>query len=350
MDTIDLRSDTVSWPTQAMRDAMANAQVGDDVWGDDPTVHHLQAMAAQRMGKEAALFVPSGTMANLVSALVHCGRGDELILGDQSHTFRYEAGGVSAIGSIHPHTLHNRTDGTIALEDVAGAIRPRDNPHFPRTAAIFVENTHNICGGVAIPPPYFQALRQIADHHGVSIHLDGARIFNAAIALGCAVEDITQHVDTVSFCLSKGLCAPVGSVICGPAGFVEQANRMRKVLGGGMRQAGIIAAAGIVALEQMVDRLADDHRNARRLAEGLAQIEGIEIDPVAVQTNLVFFGLNDKVPIDPGTLIRRLDQEHNVKIGSRGGRRFRAVTHFWITPERIEIAVEGFRAVLTTTH
>jgi threonine aldolase len=350
MDTIDLRSDTVSWPTQAMREAMANARVGDDVWGDDPTVHRLQDIAAQRMGKEAALFVPSGTMANLVSALVHCGRGDELILGDQSHTFRYEAGGVSAVGSIHPHTLRNRPDGTIALEDIEGAIRPARNPHFPHTAAIFVENTHNICGGVAIPPSYFRDLRKLADRHGIAVHLDGARIFNAAIALNCPVTDITEHVDTVSFCLSKGLCAPVGSLVCGPASFIDQANRMRKVLGGGMRQAGIIAAAGIVALEQMVDRLADDHRNARRLAEGLAGISGIEIDPTGVQTNLVFFGLSAEAPIDPPTLIERLDREHNVKIGSRGGRRFRVATHYWITPERVEIAVDAFRSVLATAR
>ena len=350
MDSIDLRSDTVSWPTPAMREAMAHAQVGDDVWGDDPTVKRLQEMAAERTGKQAALFVPSGTMANLVSALAHCGRGDELILGDQSHTFRYEAGGISAVGSIHPHTLRNHPDGTIALEDVEAAIRPAGNPHFPRTAAIFVENTHNICGGAAIPPSYFRALRHLADRHGIAIHLDGARIFNAAIALGCSVTDITQHVDTVSFCLSKGLCAPVGSLVCGPANLIDRANRMRKVLGGGMRQAGIIAAAGIVALDQMADRLADDHRNARRLAEGLAQIRGIEIDPASVQTNLVFFGLSADIPIDPQRLIQRLDMEHNVKIGSRGGRRFRVVTHYWITPERVELAIHAFRAVLATAH
>jgi threonine aldolase len=331
-----------------MREAMAKAKVGDDVWGDDPTVQRLQQMAADRMGKEAALLVPSGTMANLVSALVHCSRGDELVLGDQSHTFRYEAGGISAVGSIHPHTLRNKTDGTVDLVEVEQAIRPSGNPHFPRTAAIFVENTHNICGGAAIPPAYFQTLRQVADRHGIPVHLDGARVFNAATALDCPVTDITQHVDTVSFCLSKGLSAPIGSLVCGPTPFVKQANRMRKLLGGGMRQAGVIAAAGIVALEQMVDRLADDHRNARRLAEGLAQIKGIEIDLRAVQTNLVYFGLSEDVPVEPSTLIQRLDREHNVKIGGRGGRRFRIVTHYWITSERVEIAINAFRTVLTT--
>jgi threonine aldolase len=331
-----------------MREAMANARVGDDVWGDDPTVQRLQEMAAERTGKDAALFVPSGTMANLVSALVHCARGDELILGDQSHTFRYEAGGVSAVGGIHPHTLPNHPDGTMSLVDIEVAIRPLGNAHFPRTAAIFVENTHNICGGVAIPPSYFRELRELADRHGLAVHLDGARIFNAAIALGCSPTEITQYVDTVSFCLSKGLCAPVGSLVCGPAAFIDEANRMRKLLGGGMRQVGIIAAAGIVALEEMVERLANDHQNAKRLAAGLAQIEGIDIDPSGVQTNLIFFGLDDATAIEPQTLIRRLDREHNVKIGSRGGRRFRAVTHYWITPERVETAIDACRAVLAT--
>jgi threonine aldolase len=236
----------------------------------------------------------------------------------------------------------------MALNDIEAAIRPLGNAHFPRTAAIFVENTHNICGGVAIPPSYFRELRELADRHGLAVHLDGARVFNAAIALGCSPTEITQYVDTVSFCLSKGLCAPVGSLVCGPAAFIDEANRMRKLLGGGMRQVGIIAAAGIVALEEMVDRLADDHRNAKRLAEGLAQIEGIDIDPSGVHTNLIFFGLDDETAIEPQTLIRRLDREHNVKIGSRGGRSFRVVTHYWITPEWVEIAIDAFRAVLAT--
>ncbi len=345
MNCIDLRSDTVSWPTPAMREAMAKAEVGDDVWGDDPTVNRLQEIAAERMGKEAALFVPSGTMGNLAAALAHCNRGDELILGDQSHTFRYEAGGVAVLGGIHPHTLPNQPDGTIRLTDVEAAVRP-DNPHFPRSKAIFLENTHNMCGGRAVAPGYFAGVRELADRHGLVVHLDGARVFNAAIALGCAVTDITRHVDSVTFCLSKGLCAPVGSLLSGPVDFVNRARRARKVLGGGMRQAGILAAAGIVALDQMVDRLAEDHANAKRLAEGLNLITGVEIDPDTVDSNLVFFGLGQEVTVKPADLITRLDQDYNIKIGGRGGRHFRAVTHYWITGEMIETTLAAVSAIV----
>lgn len=345
MNCIDLRSDTVSWPTPAMRAAMASAEVGDDVWGDDPTVNRLQAMAADRMGKEAALFVPSGTMANLAAALAHCGRGDELILGDQSHTFRYEAGGVAVLGGIHPHPLPNQPDGTIRLDDVEAAVRP-DNPHFPASRAVFLENTHNMCGGRAIPPRYFAAVRALADQHCLLVHLDGARVFNAAAALGCPVTDLTCHVDSVSFCLSKGLCAPVGSLLCGSADFIYRARRARKVLGGGMRQAGILAAAGIVALEQMVDRLVEDHANAKRLAKGLALIPGVEIEPDAVETNLIFFGLNQELPVDAADLISRLERDYNIKIGGRGGRQFRAVTHYWITSAMIETTLAAIDEII----
>jgi len=329
-----------------MREAMVNAEVGDDVWGDDPTVHRLQELAADMMGKEAALFVPSGTMGNLAAALTHCGRGDELILGDKAHTFCYEAGGIAALGGIHPHTLPNRPDGTLALADIEAAVRP-DNKHFPISRAIFLENTHNVCGGVAIPPDYFAAVRQLADRRGLVVHLDGARVFNAAVALNCPVTQITQHADSVMFCLSKGLCAPVGSLLCGSADFIHQARRARKVLGGGMRQAGIVAAAGIVALEQMVDRLAQDHANAKKLAEGLAQIPGVELDLSTVHTNMVFFGLSESLPVKPAVLIQRLEQEHNVKISGRIGRQFRLVTHYWITPQRIDTTLHAFRAILS---
>ncbi len=345
MQKIDLRSDTVSWPTPAMRQAMATAEVGDDVWGDDPTVIRLQDMAAERVGKEAALFVPSGTMGNLAAALAHCGRGDELILGDKAHTFRYEAGGVAVLGGIHPCTLPNQADGTLKLADIKAAVRP-DDDHFPHSRAIFLENTHNICGGVAIPPDYFAAVRQIADVTGLIIHLDGARVFNAAVALDCPVTEITQYVDSVTFCLSKGLCAPVGSLLCGSTDFIYRASRARKLLGGGMRQAGVLAAAGIIALEQMVDRLADDHVNARRLAEGLAEIPGVQIDLDLVQTNLVYFGFDESVDISPSQLIERLDQEYGIKIGGRGGRQFRAVTHYWITEERVELVLEAIQSLL----
>ena len=345
MNNIDLRSDTVSWPTPAMREAMATAEVGDDVWGDDPTVNRLQEMAATRTGKEAALFVPSGTMGNLAAALAHCNRGDELILGDQSHTFRYEGGGVAVLGGIHPYPLPNQPDGTLRLEDIEGAVRG-DNPHFPRSRVIFLENTHNICGGRALPPDYFAAVRGLADRHGLLVHLDGARVFNAAAALGCPVTDITRHVDSVTFCLSKGLCAPAGSLLCGPADFIYHARRARKVLGGGMRQAGILAAAGIVALEEMVDRLVEDHANARRLAEGLARIPGVEIEPDTVESNLVFFNLDQEAAAEPTALLKRLDQEHNIKINWRGGRHFRAVTHYWITSQMIDTALAAIREIM----
>lgn len=349
MRDIDLRSDTVSWPTPEMREAMANAEVGDDVWGDDPTVIRLQEMAAERVGMEAALFVPSGTMGNLAAAMAHCGRGDELILGDKSHTFCYEAGGVAVLGGIHPCPLPNQPDGTLDLADIEAAIRP-DNPHFARSRVIFLENTHNICGGVVIAPDYFAAVRQLADRHGLLVHLDGARVFNAAVALGCPVTEITQYVDSVTFCLSKGLCAPAGSLLCGSADFIYRAGRARKLLGGGMRQVGILAAAGIVALEQMVNCLAEDHANARRLAVGLGRIPGVEIDLDKVQTNLVFFGLDESIHVEPADLLRRLEQAHAIKIGGRGGRHFRAVTHHWITSERVDIALEAIRSIIQPSH
>ena len=267
-------------------------------------------------------------------------------MGTQAHTFRYEAGGVAALGGIHPHIVPNLPDGTLRLEDVEGAVRDAGNPHFPRSRAIFVENTHNICGGVVIPPDYFRDLRGLADRHQLRVHLDGARLFNAAVALRRPATDITQYVDSVTFCLSKGLCAPVGSLLCGTREFVHEANRVRKMLGGGMRQVGVLAAAGIVALESMVDRLAEDHATARQLAVGLAQLPGIEIDLKRVQTNLVFFRLADSVAMEPADLIERLDRDYNVKIGGREGRGFRAVTHYWINPEAVETTLTGMHAIL----
>ncbi|UCG48979.1 MAG: low-specificity L-threonine aldolase, partial [Phycisphaerales bacterium] len=288
MEIIDLRSDTVTMPTRAMRDAIYGAELGDDVFGEDPTVNRLEQIAAERVGKESALLVASGTMGNLASILTHCGRGEEVILGDQSHTFVYEAGGVSALGGIHPHTVTNQADGTLRLGDMRAAIRG-DNVHFPRTRLICLENTHNRCGGAVLTPDYTDAVSKVAKEQGLAVHLDGARVFNAAVALGVDVRDLTRGADSVSICLSKGLSAPVGSLVCGTREFIAEARRTRKVLGGGMRQAGIIAAAGIVALEQMVDRIAEDHENARRLAEGIAGISGLSIDASRVQTNIVYF-------------------------------------------------------------
>ncbi|MFZ1709106.1 MAG: low-specificity L-threonine aldolase, partial [Anaerolineae bacterium] len=290
MKIIDLRSDTITRPTLAMRLAMANAVVGDDVLGDDPTVQRLEALAAARLGKEAALFVASGHMGNLVSLLTHCGRGDEIIVGDQAHIFYYEQGSAAVVGGIHPRTVPNQTDGTLALDQIEAAIRG-DNVHFPRTRLICLENTHNRCGGAVLDVAYVQAVGALARRHQLKLHVDGARVFNAAAALGVEVRELAADADSVSFCLSKGLAAPIGSVVCGSAAFIQQARRNRKLLGGGMRQAGVIAAAGIVALEQMVERLVDDHANAQRLSAGLSQIPGLTADPARTQTNIVMFEL-----------------------------------------------------------
>ncbi len=345
MDEVDLRSDTVTRPTPEMRRAMAAADVGDDVFGEDPTVNRLQAMAAERMGKEAALFVPSGTMGNLAAILAHCGRGDEIILGDKAHTFLYEAGGVAALGGVHPHPVPNQPDGTLSLESIEAAIRP-DDPHFPISRLICLENTHNRCGGVALTAEYTQAVAGLARRHGLRLHLDGARIFNAAVRLGVDARDLASPADSVTFCLSKALCAPVGSVLCGSAEFIQRARRIRKQLGGGMRQAGVLAAAGIVALETMVERLAEDHARARRLAEGLASIPGIVLDPGTPQTNMVFLNLSQDLPLDAPQVAERL-RAFGIRAHPSGRRRFRLVTHYWVDDEGVDRAVDGFRRVLS---
>lgn len=350
MKKIDLRSDTVTRPTPAMWEAMMHAELGDDVWGDDPTVNRLQEVAAEKLNKEAALFMPSGTMANLTAAMSHCQRGDELIMGDKSHTFRWEAGGVAVAGGIQPHLLPNNPDGTLDLDAIRGAIRA-DNIHFPRSHAIFLENTHNNCGGVAIPPEYFASVREIADQNGLMVHLDGARIFNACAALKRPVTDFTQYADSVMFCLSKGLCAPVGSILAGSRDFIYRAKRTRKLLGGGMRQVGILAAAGLIALEQMVDRLVEDHTIARTIEAELTKLPGLQVpgmsmDPNAVRTNMVFFRLLDEVPIEAGDFIARLEQEFGVQIGCVAGRLFRLVTHYWVKAEDVSMISSAFRSVL----
>jgi threonine aldolase len=342
---IDLRSDTITRPTDAMRQAMANAQVGDDVLGDDPTVRKLEALAAEKMNKEAALFVASGTMGNLVCQMVHCRRGDEMILGSESHVFYYEQGGSAAIGSIHPRTVPNRPDGTMALEDIQAAIRP-DNIHFPVSRLIVIENTHNRCKGTPIGLDYMDTVKDLADCHGMKIHVDGARIFNAAQALNCPAADLVRHADSVTFCLSKGLAAPVGSVVCGDREFIRQARRVRKVLGGGMRQVGVIAAAGIVALTDMVARLADDHANAARLAQGLAHIPGIAIDPVLVKTNIVHFDI-DHPGLMAADLVDRLTTA-GVRVLPSGPRQIRAVTQYHITSNDIEVALAIFEQAMAS--
>jgi len=343
MDVIDLRSDTVTLPSAEMREAICRAELGDDVFGEDPTVNLLEQMAAERVGKESALLVVSGTMGNLVSLLARCGRGEEIILGDMCHTFLYEAGGISALGGIHPHTIANQPDGTLALADIEDAIRP-DNVHFPRTRLICLENTHNRCGGAALNVEYMKAVAALAQRHTIGVHLDGARVFNAAVALAVDVRELTQHVETLTFCLSKGLAAPVGSVICGPKDFIAEARRIRKVVGGGMRQAGVIAAAGIVALDKMIDRIQEDHENAARLAQGIAEIEGLCIDLACVQTNIVYFDVTDGRWAAEDVLTRLASE--GVKILRVGPRRFRAVTHYGVKSEDINQAVSALAEVM----
>jgi threonine aldolase len=318
-----------------MRAAMANAEVGDDVMGEDPTVNRLEEIAATRMKKDAALFVASGTMANLVALLTHCARGDEVIVGDKAHMFINEVGGMAALGGIIPRTIPNQPDGTLALADITNAIRG-DNVHWPRTKLIALENTHNACNGSPLTPEYHKSVSDLARARNLRVHTDGARIFNAAVALGMPVHEFTQFTDTISFCLSKGLSAPVGSLLCGPRDFIAEARRQRKMVGGGMRQAGILAAAGIVALETMIDRLADDHANARRLAEGLASIPGIALDPARIKTNIVFFDVTSGMTA--WQLAERAARD-GALIGVNGERRIRAVTHYGIERADIETAL-----------
>lgn len=341
---IDLRSDTVTLPTPAMREAMARAEVGDDVFGEDPTVRRLEEAAAARIGKEAALFTASGTMANLVALLTHCGRGDEAIMGMLSHTFQYEVGGSAALGGIHPRTVPNQPDGTLALPDLEGAFRDANDDHCPRTRLVCVENTQNKCGGTVLTPAYMGDVTALVRPRGIALHLDGARIFNAAIALGVDVQALTADADTVTFCLSKGLAAPVGSLLCGPEAFIGRARRLRKMVGGGMRQAGVIAAAGLVALETMVGRLAEDHANAKRLADGIAALPGCAV-PVPVRTNIVMFTVEPAVS-SPATFVGRLGRE-GVGMLELGGGLIRAVTHHGITAAEIDRAIHAIRRVLS---
>ena len=344
MEYIDLRSDTVTKPTPEMREAMAKAEVGDDVYGDDPTVNRLQELAGEMTGQEAGLFVASGTMGNLSAVLAHCQRGDEVIVGKDAHTFRYEAGGVSALGGVHSCQLPNQPDGSIALSDIEGAIRS-DDPHQPITRLIALENTHNRCGGTYQSVEYTRQVAEFAHGRGLKVHLDGARVFNAAAALGVPVRDLTGAVDSVTFCLSKGLSAPVGSVLCGPREFIEQAHRVRKLLGGGMRQAGVLAAAGIVALEKMVSRLGQDHTRARTLAEALSENRCLVLDAGTPATNMVFMNLSEDVPLSASEVADKM-KENGVLVGIAGARRFRLVTHCWIDDEGVEKTVSAFNQTL----
>ena len=337
MKIIDLRSDTVTQPTEDMRRAMAKAELGDDVMGEDPTVIRLEEMAAEMMGKEAALFTPSGTMSNLVAALTHCNRGDEVIMGSQAHMFWNEVGGAATLAGVQVHPVANDGQGRLDPIAVAAAIRPKGNINFPPTALLCLENTHNRCNGGALTRDETKVVADVAHANGVPVHLDGARIFNAAVCLETPARELAREVDDVCFCLSKGLSAPVGSVLCGSREFIGQARKWRKMLGGGMRQAGVLAAAGIVALDTMIDRLAEDHTHAHRLAEGLAQVPGVGINPERFQTNIVFVDVDPILGSVP-EFMGRLSQE-GVKVSYPGERRFRMVTHRHITTEDIDAAI-----------
>jgi threonine aldolase len=343
MEYIDLRSDTVTKPTPEMREAMAKADVGDDVYGDDPTVNRLQEMAADRMGKEAALFVPSGTMGNLAGILAHCQRGDEVILGKENHTFLHEAGGISVLGGVHSCQLANQPDGSLLLSDIEASIR-FDDPHEPVTRLVCLENTHNHCGGTVQTSETTRRIADFAHARGLKVHLDGARIFNAATALKVNVKELTASVDSVMFCLSKGLCAPVGSVLCGDMEFIKRAQRLRKMLGGGMRQAGILAAAGIVALEKMTKRLGEDHARAHDLAEGLSENRGIVLDGMP-QTNMVFFDLAPQVKLSTDEITAHLE-DRGILVSASGVRRFRLVVHYWINDSAIKKTIAVLQDVL----
>ena len=334
---IDLRSDTVTVPTPQMREAMAAAEVGDDVYGEDPSVNKLQDMAAARLGKEAGLFVGSGTQGNLVSLLSHLGRGDEFIVGDRAHIYNSEAGGSAALAGAHAMVLRNKPDGTLDVGEITAAIRP-DNEHYARTRLVCLENTHNQCHGTPLSPEYVRQVADVAHARRLMLHIDGARLFNAAVAQGVDVKALVDHADSVTFCLSKGLGAPVGSVVCGTRAFIATAHRARKIVGGAMRQAGIVAAAGIVALETMTERLAEDHANAHRLARALSAIPGISIDVDKVRSNLVFFDVGPETGIDGAELAARAERQRVRLGGSVYGSRVRAVTHCWVSQVEVDEA------------
>ncbi len=343
MDIIDLRSDTFTQPTDEMREAMKNATVGDDVFDEDPTINELQETAAKKLGKESSLFLPSGTMGNLVSVLTHCGRGDEIILGDRSHIFVNEVGGISALGGVHPCILSNKDDGTISLEKLELAVR-HTNIHYPPTRLICLENTHNFCYGSPIGIDYMAEVATLGKKNNLKIHLDGARIFNAATALKVDVKKITQHVDTVMFSLSKGLSAPVGSIICGSKEFITKAKKNRKMLGGGMRQCGHLAASGLIALEKQSKRLHEDHENAKIFSKTISKIPVIKIDLKQVQSNIVFFGMNSN---------KISGQEFVAKLGDRGVKIletqpgfFRAVFHRGVSKDQALPAAKAIQEIL----
>ncbi len=340
---IDLRSDTVTHPSPAMREAMAGAEVGDDVYGEDPTINQLEALAAELVGKEAAVLVPSGTMGNLASLLAHCQRGQRVLLGSESHIFHYEAGGAAALGGLAYHTVPNLPDGTLEPGALAEALNYPQDAHHARAGVLCLENTHNRCGGVVLSPAYMAQLHTLAHEHELPLHLDGARIFNAAVALGVEVNELTRCADSVQFCLSKGLAAPVGSLVAGSAAFIQRVRGIRKMLGGGMRQAGILAAAGVLSLTEMVERLHEDHRNAALLAELLSRIPGVLVDISKVQSNIVMFRLAEgHMSLAQFVAVLR---DQGVLVGDSGPN-IRAVTHYGISTADVKEAAAAVRRVL----
>jgi threonine aldolase len=341
VERIDLRSDTVTLPTQEMLDAIKNTKLGDDVYGEDPTVNKLQEMAAEKMGKEAALLVPSGTQANLISLMSNCNRGELVLLEAQSHIYWYEVGGISTIAELFPWPIKT-ANGAFEPEQIEQAIRP-PNLHYPIPSLICIENTHNRYGGIIVNPKQMEQISKVAKSYQLKVYMDGARIFNAAIALNIEVKDFTKHVDNLMFCLSKGLSCPVGSLIVGSQDFIDKARKIRKVLGGGMRQAGIIAAPGIVALQTMIERLREDHDNAQLLAGKLSKINGVIIDIRNVQTNMVTFDLDPS--IDCSSLILKL-KEKGILILATSKNRIRIVTHRGIEKEHIEKTATAIATIL----
>ena len=322
-------------PTQAMLDAMVKAELGDDGWGDDPTLNLLQETAADLLGKESAVFVPSGTMGNLASVMAHCQRGDEMIVGDQSHLYVYEYGSPSALGGISVRQVPVEDDGTLDINLIEDAIRP-NLARYPSTRLICLENTHNRCSGSVLTPGYTDLVADIAHRSGASLHIDGARIFNAAVYLGVPVKDLARSADSITFCFSKGLCCPIGSMICGSREFVDRARQIRNSLGGGMRQVGLLASAAMVGLNTMVDRLAEDHSNASRLASGLNEINGVFIDPTRIQTNIVIFDLINRDVSGFLQEIGKLDLLASHPYGTK----VRMVTHHGVTAEDIDEALD----------
>ncbi|MBY0121814.1 low-specificity L-threonine aldolase [Bacillus sp. S/N-304-OC-R1] len=341
---IDLRSDTVTTPTEKMRDAIRNAEVGDDVYRDDPTINHLEKIAAELLGKEAALFVTSGTQGNQVAVLTHTQRGDEIILEEHAHIYYYETGGLSTIAGVQAKTIRG-TNGRMPISDIESAIRGNDI-HFPRTSLICLENTHAYSGGRVLPLSYMEEVYSLSRKHGIPIHLDGARLFNAAISLNVEPKEIAKYADSVQFCLSKGLSAPMGSILAGSKEFIEKARKWRKMLGGGLRQSGMIGAAGIVALEEMINRLEEDHANAKSLAKGLSQIKGIDIDADSVESNIVMMSF-EQIGLDSEEFIKQLKQV-DILATSSGPHRIRFVTHREITADDIQKAVLAVKSIVNS--